>query len=698
MEDGQSLSGGAATAKARNAVVLPLCGQLQDALCKPEFVTDLQWSSLSDPEHSVAVVLEIVKEYQHTPAAIAKRLRSELGHASTVVCMMGGQTLSRAGTEQLVKAIAAKLFEGVVGSTAVFVTEGIPGVQKIFAEQCHDHSRVLNLLHTGQSCGYQRGTHRILCKDESERQEVFGLIGDIYITLEGSVGVGRVATAAHKRGAAVLPVLRTGLASTGMYGFPSKALKKPAFLTDQQWSPLTDENARVEDAANGVLAYVSHLTPPAAAAQHLRNELESRERGCRIICISGGNRFGGADTKALVEIMADKLKDSMSSRAFFVTEGRPGVQQAFAERFDTGTNVLNLVCQGQKSGYSKGTDREVGITTSRQMQKVFGLIGDIYITVEGGRKVGSNQPRGAPLDDGVVRVAKLAQKRGAVVVPLGRTGWASGGLFGFPKDALQQPRFSTREQWSLLSSYDAPLEKSAEAVVDIVKACAKAMARVGSIAEATFVNRLRPVPWSVVGDSNKNREPDLNVVIVDPVPLDVVQSGHLACGISKQVQDFLQGPWPPDEVKGALQKELDAKLFSYKGDAYTGKTNVIHAVFPTFNAYTGERSAAQDERAENDLKTVYYNIFREFYKADTSTCKFLRLVPLIDTQRAGPYARELPKMTVKVLLAAFSMLNTEEQRHILTSEVVVCIGDGDFDLYKQALQAQQEGGRMRSSA
>merc|ERR1712060_174905 len=82
--------------------------------------------------------------------------------------------------------------------------------------------------------------------------------------------------------------------------------------------------------------------------------------------------------------------------------------------------------------------------------------GDAYVTVEGG--------------PGVVKEAKLAVDRGALVVPLIRSGGASSGLFDFPPTLLEKPAFAEIGDWDLLTDELAPPTASAKAVARIIAA------------------------------------------------------------------------------------------------------------------------------------------------------------------------------------------------------------------------------------
>jgi len=88
----------------------------------------------------------------------------------------------------------------------------------------------------------------------AQRQEVMGLMGDLYITVEGGQGVAKEALSAAERGVPVLPLMRTGGASSGMFDFPRAALERPSCASERQWELLRNEDASVEDSADALAA------------------------------------------------------------------------------------------------------------------------------------------------------------------------------------------------------------------------------------------------------------------------------------------------------------------------------------------------------------------------------------------------------------------------------------------------------------
>merc|ERR1712054_79572 len=102
----------------------------------------------------------------------------------------------------LVKALARRLDQALPTSRAVFVTEGLPGVQETFARHCGDGSRVWNVLPNGSASSYSgigRDIHA--GANMEERKHIFASVGDIYVTFEGGPSVAQEAKIASTRGA-----------------------------------------------------------------------------------------------------------------------------------------------------------------------------------------------------------------------------------------------------------------------------------------------------------------------------------------------------------------------------------------------------------------------------------------------------------------------------------------------------------------
>eukprot|EP00928_Gymnodinium_smaydae_P062659 TRINITY_DN46476_c0_g1_i1.p2 TRINITY_DN46476_c0_g1~~TRINITY_DN46476_c0_g1_i1.p2 ORF type:complete len:331 (+),score=70.18 TRINITY_DN46476_c0_g1_i1:114-995(+) len=173
-------------------------------------------------------------------AAAAAKVAAALPPGAVRVCILGGTRFSQPSSELIVQEIARR-FVAELGDSVVVLTGGMPGVQETFARSLGSGSTLFNLLPAGQTSSYgSEGVGRDMEAGASleERMDIFGQLGDIYLTCEGGPGVAKEARAAFARGAAVVPLISTGGASGGMFDFPAGALEQPRFATEAQWECL----------------------------------------------------------------------------------------------------------------------------------------------------------------------------------------------------------------------------------------------------------------------------------------------------------------------------------------------------------------------------------------------------------------------------------------------------------------------------
>eukprot|EP00439_Symbiodinium_sp_Y106_P077124 s172_g16.t1 len=186
-----------------------------------------------------------------------RRLRKELP-PKPIVCILGGTAISKPDTQET--AGFSELASARVGSRAVFMTGGMAGVQKAFADSCPEHMPLFHLTPFGEKSNFDMGQDVHAGASLAERKDVYGLLGDLYITIEGGPGVAGEAKAAAERGAAVIPLIRSGGASAGMFAassdFPAGALNKPAWALEPQWSLLSKEEAANKEVATAMVLLV----------------------------------------------------------------------------------------------------------------------------------------------------------------------------------------------------------------------------------------------------------------------------------------------------------------------------------------------------------------------------------------------------------------------------------------------------------
>jgi len=153
------------------------------------------------------------------------------------------------------------------------------------------------------------------------------------------------------------------------------------------------------------------------------------------VCILGGRSFQNPLSEVLVQKAAALCGKQLAGKALVITGGMPGVQETFVRNLGPSVQAVQLLPVGQSSNYGCGKDLAAGMSLEERMA-IFGELGDIYLSIEGG--------------PGVAKEARAAAQRGAFVVPVQWTGGASGGMFDFPTASLQCPKQATKEEWSRL--------------------------------------------------------------------------------------------------------------------------------------------------------------------------------------------------------------------------------------------------------
>lgn len=183
-------------------------------------------------------------------------VRQDLGNRTTI-CILGSEKLESATAEELAVALASAL-NAAVGNQVVFLTSGLAGVQEVFAKRCAKiGGTVINVLPAGRECDYGVGRDVALAVGQQQHSHIFGQIGDVYVSIEGGPAVAQEAETAFARGAYVVPIVRSGGASGGMYGYPAGALQKPHFADEASWSLLSSCSASNEESAQAAARLVS---------------------------------------------------------------------------------------------------------------------------------------------------------------------------------------------------------------------------------------------------------------------------------------------------------------------------------------------------------------------------------------------------------------------------------------------------------
>jgi len=196
-----------------------------------------------------------------------ERLKADM-HCKTCVCVLGGKIPSSLD-EILVAELARKLGARCDDNIA-FVTNGLPGVQTVFAQNLGaGSSRLWHLAHTGSLNDPPKVGEVLPAGHTFEQQKtIFASLGEVYITVAGGKGVADEARVAYARSALIVPLVRTGGASAGEFNFPKEALVRPLWASEDDWKFLVDRSPDVEryteSVARIVLAGVSEARRDAA--------------------------------------------------------------------------------------------------------------------------------------------------------------------------------------------------------------------------------------------------------------------------------------------------------------------------------------------------------------------------------------------------------------------------------------------------
>ena len=172
------------------------------------------------------------------------------------------------------------------------------------------------------------------------------------------------------------------------------------------------------------------------------------------VAVIGSGMFWGADTEEIclgIGALLATVEDLV-----LITGGISGVGEAVGRSFFAARNRSHLAGNTYQILPRGSSEWDYGVTLTggedmEDRREILGRIAGIYVSIEGG--------------PGTAREAEVAQTRGAIVVPVARTG-------GFSEEAYSKfacPRSEIMTQWGLLDDREAAIESVNLAVLEIVK-------------------------------------------------------------------------------------------------------------------------------------------------------------------------------------------------------------------------------------
>ena len=114
------------------------------------------------------------------------------------------------------------------------------------------------------ACPFRMGTLIIAGVDWEERRQLLAQAGHVAISVEGGPGTADEMRRAHAAGRTIIPISRSGGASSGMFGTTMPSI--PPGVKPSDWALLADCSASPEDTAAAVVAILevvqAHILSP----------------------------------------------------------------------------------------------------------------------------------------------------------------------------------------------------------------------------------------------------------------------------------------------------------------------------------------------------------------------------------------------------------------------------------------------------
>lgn len=125
------------------------------------------------------------------------------------------------------------------------------------ASDSHKPPLIFHLAPVGYSCDFGFGTYVDAGQNMEERRYILANLADVCVSIEGGPGSADEMKKALSAGKTVIPLIRTGGASSGMFDAPS--ITCPASVQESTWSLLKDGSANTKESAQAVITIVQSV-------------------------------------------------------------------------------------------------------------------------------------------------------------------------------------------------------------------------------------------------------------------------------------------------------------------------------------------------------------------------------------------------------------------------------------------------------
>lgn len=185
----------------------------------------------------------------------------------------------------------------------------------------------------------------------------------------------------------------------------------------------------------------------------LAAELQSEFLPGPYVAIIGSTRLWDSNSPLLCELVGEYL--AQFPRIGLLTGGMPGVGEAVGRSFfktrtkgQANANVYHVLPAGS-ANWDYGITLFAG-SDFEERREVLGRLANVYVMIEGG--------------PGTEHEARVAHSRGAVVIPIAR----SGGCAAQWHREAQRPEICEKGAWESLAAEDSSIEELARTAVELV--------------------------------------------------------------------------------------------------------------------------------------------------------------------------------------------------------------------------------------
>ncbi|CAJ1376200.1 unnamed protein product [Effrenium voratum] len=174
------------------------------------------------------------------------------------VAIFGSTQFYGADSQDLCQALGQKLAQRCANEV-VLLTGANAVVQEVISRNFHQalggEARIFHLAPRDFKCPWDFGKVLVAGEDMMERRKILAQSAHVAITVEGGPGTSDEIKNAQAVGVPVLPVARTGGASSSEFA----SCAKPAHVTDAQWALLSDTSVPVDTTASAIAEMVASM-------------------------------------------------------------------------------------------------------------------------------------------------------------------------------------------------------------------------------------------------------------------------------------------------------------------------------------------------------------------------------------------------------------------------------------------------------